>query len=292
MARRPINVTEVIDKKYMGKSFSNTIMNTPVDTDRLRNSPLSPEQVEEIKKKYSIKTYNDRIQFESEYTSSARRTIVQDMEIANRTARERGESIPYKFRSNLAREDYITKQVNERVDKWYSYYEHRELLILSGQYDELRMNMYREQYISHLNLGNANEELIRNIKELTPEQWKKLVEQPDVKVDSDKSRELPSLSNIYSYDSKVDNSDNITQEIKEAFKTVGLEYKSFPIEHARDIKYKKFESIKDAYYRGEYNLHKNKEGKWAAPLIGTEGGKDGDIVLDLVEYIDRHSPED
>ena len=290
MARRPTNVTEIIDKKFMGKSYSSTIMNTPVDYERLKSSPLSQEQVEQVKKKYNIKTYVDRMQFESEYTTSARRTIVQDIEIANKTALERGEKAPFRFNSKLARENYITQQVNERMDKWYSYYEKRELLILSGQYDEIRMKMYHEQYISHLKLGNVSEELLRNIQELTPEQWKKLVEQPDARVDSDKNRELPSLSNIYSYDTRSDNA-NIVKEIKEAFKTAGIEYKSFPQEHARDIKRKKFEAIKDAYYRGDYNLHKNDKGDWVAPLIGTENGKDSDIVLELVDYIDKHSEE-
>ena len=290
MAKRPSSVTEVIDKKYMGKSFSNTIMNTPVDTQRLQNSPLTQEQVEQVKKKYNIKSYSDRMQFESDYSRDARRTIVQDMQIANKTAKERGEKIPFKFNSDNAREKYINQQVNERMEKWYSYYEHRELLILSGQYDEIRMNMYREQYISHLKLGNMHEEVIRNINELTPEQWKKLVEQPDARVDSEKTRELPFLSNIYSYDSRTDNSDTI-QEIKEAFKSAGLEYKSFPIEHARDLKRKKFEALKDAYYEGRYDLHQNDKGEWVAPFIGKENGKDSDIVLELVDYIDKHSEE-
>ena len=288
MAKRPNSVTEILDKKYMGKSFSSKIMNTPVDTERLRNNPLSQEQVEQVKKKYSIKTYSSREEFDFNYIDDARRTITQDMIIANRTAKERHESLPHMFRSDNAKIEYVDKLANERLDKWYSYYQHRELLILSGQYDELRSQQYREQYLKHLRMGNISGEIIKNIEDLSLEEWNKLVQQPDANIDSPNNRKLPFLESVYSYMSHEKTPD-IESEIKEAFKSAGINFKEFPEEHARDLKRKKFDAIVDAYYEGRYNLHQNAEGKWVAPFIGTEGGKDGDLVLELVDRIGRDS---
>ena len=290
MAKRPSTVVEALDKKYMGKSFSSKIMNTPVDTERLRSNPLSPEQVEQVKKKYSIKTYSSREEFNFNYIDDARRTITQDMIIANKTAKQRHESLPYKFRSDNAKIEYIDKVANERLDKWYSYYQHRELLILSGQYDELRSQQYREQYLKHLKMGNISGEIIRNIEDLSLEEWNKLVQQPEPQVDNQNNRKLPFLESIYSYASH-DKAPDIESEIKEAFKSAGINFKEFPEESAKDNKRKKFRAIADAYYEGRYDLHQNAEGKWVAPFIGTEGGKDSDVVLELVDYIDRHSDE-
>ena len=288
---RPSNVEVNLDKKYMGKSISNTILNTPVDYERLRNSPLSATEVENIKNKYKIKTFSSREEFMFIYTDDARRTIIQDMNIANKTAKERNEKLPFNFRNETTRDNYIDKQITERLDKWYKYYQHRELLILSGQYEEIRLNMYKEQYLSHLKSGNISKEIIKNIEDLSMEDWQKLVQQPDAKVDSDKTRELPSLSNIYSYDSKVDNTANIESEIKEAFKSSGIEFKEYPELNNADLIRKKFPRLTEAYYEGRYDLHQNDSGKWVAPFIGTEDGKNSDLVKELMEYIDKHSDE-
>ena len=288
---RPSKVEINLSKKYMGKSMSETIRNTPIDYDRLRNSPLSAEQVEQVKKKYSIKTYSSKEEYMFLTADDARRAIIQDINIANKTAKERGEKLPYTFKNEVTRDNYIDKQMTARLEEWYSYYQKRELLILSGQYEELRLKMYKDQYLSHLKSGNISKEVIRNIEDLSLEQWQKLVQQPDAKVDSDKNRELPSLSNIYSYDSKVDNSANIESEIKEAFKSSGLEFKSYPEENNADVIRKKFPKITEAYYEGRYDLHKNDNDKWVAPFIGTEDGKNSDLVKELIEYIDKHSNE-
>lgn len=288
---RPSNVEINLSKKYMGKSMSETIRNTPVDYDRLRNSPLSAEQVEQVKKKYSIRTYNSREEYMFLNADDARRAIIQDMNIANKTAKERGEKIPYNFKNETTRDNYIDKQMTIRMNEWYSYYQKRELLILTGQYEEIRLKMYKDQYLSHLKSGNIGKDVIKNIEDLTLEQWQQLVQQPDTKVDSDKTRELPSLSNIYSYDSKVDNTANIESEIKEAFKSAGLEFKEYPEESNANVIRKKFPKITEAYYEGRYDLHKNDNGKWVAPFIGTEDGKNSDLVKELIDYIDKHSNE-
>lgn len=290
MAKRPKTVSEILDKKYMGKSFSSNIMNTPVDMERLRNNPLSQEQVEQVKKKYSIKSFSSREEFNFNYLDDARRTITQDIIIANKTAKERNEELPYKFRSDETRMNYIDKIANERLNKWWSYYQKRELLILSGQYDEIRSQQYREQYLKHLHMGNISNEIIKNIEDLSLEDWNKLVQQPDTNVDSPNIRKLPFLESVYSYVSH-EKAPDIESEIKEAFKSAGIEFKPYVNEKARDLKRKKFDAITKAYYEGRYNLHKNDKGKWVAPLIGTEDGKDSDLVLELVEYIDKHSNE-
>lgn len=284
-------IVNTLDKKYMGKSVSKTIMNTPVDYQRLHNSPLSQEQVEEVKKRYGISTFNSEAHFKFEYTDDARRTIVQDMKLANEQAKARGEKEPYKFRNTQTRENYIDSQITKRLNEWYSYYQKRELLIQSGQYDEIRLSMYREQYLSHLKLGNVDGSVLKNIEELSDEDWKKLVQQPDPRPDSIKTRELPSLANVYSYDSKVDNSANITKEIKEAFESAGLTFKEYPEEDNKSLIRKKFPKITQAYYEGRYDLHQNDKGKWVAPFIGTEDGKNSNMVKELIEYIDKHSDE-
>ena len=143
---RPSKVEISLNKKYMGKSMSETIRNTPIDYDRLRNSPLSQAQVDEIKKKYSIKSYSSKEEYMFMSADDARRAIVQDMNIANKTAKERGEKEPYVFRSTNSRDNYIDKQMTTRLNEWWSYYQKRELLILSGQYEEIRLSMYKEQY--------------------------------------------------------------------------------------------------------------------------------------------------
>ena len=290
MAKRPSNVVEALDKKFMGKSFSNTIMNTPIDTERLQNSPLAPEQVEQVKKRYNIKTFPSRDNFNYNYFDDARRTIIEDMTRANKLATERHEPLPYKFRSDNAKEEYVNRLANERLDKWYSYYEHRELLILSGQYDDLRAEQYRTKYLEHLKLGNISGEVIRNIKDMSLEEWKKLVQQPETQVDKENYRKLPFLESVYAYSSHTTSEiKSIEDEIKEAFSSADIEFKSYPEEKPRDIKRRKIAALTDAYYMGNYDLHKNSQGKWVAPYIGTEDGKDGDIVLELVDSINRNS---
>lgn len=286
---RPKHV-EVLDKKFMGKSVSNLIKNTPVDIQRVNTSPLSQEQVEEVKKRYNIKTFNSQAQFNFNYYDDARRTLIEDMRLANKTAKERGEKLPYNFRNNDTREKYLETKVNERLNSWYSYYQHRELLILSGQYEELRAGLYKEQYLKHLKLGNISGEVIKNIENLSLEDWQKLIRQPDAKVDSVKNRELPALSNIYSY-TPNNNSQNIENEIKEAFKSSGIEFVSYPEENADDIKRKKFAKMCEAYYEGRLQIYDKGNGHFSVPLLGSTDGKNAKIVKEFIEYVDKHSDE-
>lgn len=266
-----------IDKRNRG-----LIENTQVDYERLRDRPLAQEQIDNIHKKYSITYYSSRHDFDEHYSKYARTAIITDIKQSHK-----------QFDNDKQKQEYITNQVNERLDKQWEFYQHRELLIQSGQYDEIRTEQHRQQYIEHLRLANVDADVIENINRLTPEQWARLISYPNADPSSPMSRLLPQMTDIYSstYEYNADKYDVIKQEIKEAFTDAGLTF----IENKRAkgqahvIKYRKFEELADAYYNNKLHIKRKPNGAFVVPFIGsTDSRATGKITKDFLKFLDKN----
>lgn len=269
-----------IDKRNRG-----LIENTQVDYERLRDRPLAQEQVDNIHKKYSITYYSSRHDFDEHYSKAARTAVIADIRASHK-----------EFKTDKAKQDYITNQVNERLDKQWEFYQHRELLIQSGQYDEIRTEQHRQQYIEHLRLANVDADVIENINRLTPEQWARLITYPSVDPSTPTTRILPQMTDIYSstYQYDSDKYDVVKQEIQEAFKDAGLEY----IENKKAkgqtevLKRRKFRSLATAYYEGRLEITRKANGAFSVPFIGsTDSKKTGRVTKDFISYLDKVSDD-
>lgn len=248
------------------KSINETIANTPIDISR---SLLSPIEIERIHKRYNIRTFSTRQEFDEAYYSDAYNAALRDAKM---------------------NPDSKIESVKSRLDKWYDYYEHREQLIATGQYDDIRAETYREQYLSHLRMANVDNDIIKNIENLTLDQWRTLYQQPDTDVSSIKDRELPSISNIYSYDSHTtDAYKQIGEEIRQAFKSAGLEFKEYgdKQEDNKVLMRRKFSKYAEAVLDGRIKLTNKADGSISVPFIGNTKGKNADVANDFIDYLEE-----
>ena len=266
-------------QSFRNKSLRNTIMNTPIDTTRPR---LSQEQIDQQHKKYSITEYASYSDFEAKNERYSRTAVIRELNAENKT-----------FKSTKQKEKYIREQTTERLQSQWRFYEHREGLIETGQYDEIRTEQHRQQYISHLRMANVDADVIENIERLTPEQWSRLNAFPDVDPKSFKNRLLPNMRDIYSSTLEIDTDkyDVIKDEIKEAFESAGLKF----IENKKAdgqvdvIKRRKFPALAAAYYEGRFEIKRKANGHYSVPFIGSTDGKNAQTARDFIKYLDRVS---
>ena len=149
---------------------------------------------------------------------------------------------------------YISK---EEIDKRWKDYNHRDILISSGQYDELRISQYQEAYAKKLRKAGYPEDVAHNIEKLTPKQFNEIMLLPNADKTNLKSSVLPDIGNFQYHIKGVmylpeDTIDTNINDIIEVFNRVGykwdepnainakkvldrLKYKFVPKEHLEDV---------------------------------------------------------
>lgn len=273
MARKSKVINIYRDDYY--KRQHSEIANTPIDYTRLRENPLSQEQIAEVKRKFSISDYGSKIEFETHHAQTARTAIVTEIR-----------KMDMSFASKQEREQYIDREVQSRVQKEWEYVQHRELLIESGQYEEIRLKQYKEQYVSHLKLANMDYETIANVEKLSDKEWEQLISFPDATPNSPGIRALPAIQDVYSYTNVTNKDKNtvIKDEIKEAFKDAGLTFETYNEEDNPDtIKRKNFKKLATAAHAGRIKItyDRNSKSYYIPDLGDTRYSK---IAKDFMDY--------
>ena len=101
-------------------------------------------------------------------------------------------------------------------------YEHRDMLIISGQYEEYRMQAYKENYIKGLERLGATQEEIEQVRNLTDVEFEKLMIPNGDKNNLNKSK-LPELG-LFAYND-IDSLNRVRKDLNKAFKEeLGKEY--------------------------------------------------------------------
>lgn len=125
------------------------------------------------------------------------------------------------------KENKFTKYSDAELEKLWKQYEHRDMLIETGQYEEYRINAYRNKYIAALKIEGVNQNVIDNIKKLSNEEFASLVGTNDARVDNDRVYLLPILGQFDYHIMGIKANSKIIEiedEIKNAFKEVGLPF--------------------------------------------------------------------
>ena len=167
----------------------------------------------------------------------------------------------YNIKQYKNKQEYIDKHKDyigeEEANKRWKDYQHRDILISSGQYDEIRIHQYQESYATKLRKAGYPEDVAHNIEKLTPKQFNEIMLLPNADKTSLKSSVLPDIGN-FQYRIKgvmylpEDTVDTNIGDIMNVFNKMGyqwdepnainakkvlsrLRYKFVPKEHIEDV---------------------------------------------------------
>lgn len=180
--------------------------------------------------------------------------------------------IPY----YTGRADFVNKKLamqftDAQIEALWVEYEHREKLIVTGQYEKLRLDLFRKNYIKGMERLGMSKAEIEHFKKLTDEQLDELIYYPDLRKDSAKKRYLPELGN-FTYDD-ISSLENTRQELELAYKVVGIE----TLEDEMFNRYKNYKvKLSKPNKKGEQHYY--------IPFVGSETGRNADLVRDILEY--------
>lgn len=111
----------------------------------------------------------------------------------------------------------------KNVDMKWEEYLHREDLMISGQYDDLRASNFRNNYLKSLSLLGVDHQIIVNLETLTEDEWSRLMEYPNK--DNLKARKyyMPAIQDYYPTDDMRSNKslrESAEEEIENAYRDV------------------------------------------------------------------------
>ena len=138
------------------------------------------------------------------------------------------------FNSEQEYGDYLRKNTpynDEQIELLWKDYTKIKNLVLTGQYEEYRINTFRDSYIKAMKESGLSKSAIDNLKDLSIEQFAELANQRDARKDSNNKWRLPQLGG-FDYHTNIDpqaKRDYATmaeQEIRALFEEMGLEWKS------------------------------------------------------------------
>lgn len=193
-------------KKSVGKSISDyykkghisdQIKEIAVDEDRYDaalDDPSTYERIDRVYEKYGIKQYNDIDEFSE------------------------------------AMEEFAPNMKRSEIKQLWKDYEHREKLIVSGQYEEYRLGLMKENYLAAARRSHLPDKIIKNLENLEPSKWDALVYYPSQTKESTYDYLLPRIGEfVYEmlnveYGTQDDPRIELEDRIKQAFKTAGLEW--------------------------------------------------------------------
>ena len=182
-------------------------------------------------------------------------------------------------------------------------YEYRHKLIVSGQYDEYRINLFKENYIKGMRRLGASEQEIEILQGMSSSQWDLLQDIPQPSKDNIKDTKLPPLG-LFNYDdasmlSKVrkdiaellkdefnidytwDDDSSIRKSLKYLPRLIRPEDRDDLIDSDNEI-----EVYTDMIRHVPFEkLKQNKKGMYYIRGVGSEQGKNSQLIKDILhEY--------
>lgn len=255
---------------YSGLKISDDISKIPLSINRYfkRDMHLGTRDVKNIYAKYNIVYYGSKEEF------------MRSKE-------------PYKLKAE------------EREVLWKDY-EHRHKLIISGQYEEYRTKLFRDNYLNAMRRIGASEKEIQILENISLEDWSLMEITPNVEKDNLRDKLLPPLG-LFHYDDKSFLSE-VRNDIQKLLKD------KFDIDYTWDedtiisksMKYLKklvpYEDREDLLTEGdEVQLYtdmirhvpfskfkktkpdKNGEIHYYIPGVGSEKGKNSQLIKDILK---------
>lgn len=186
-----------IDDTYRRSRVSERIRETNVSVKEMRKSHREHIDIEGYKEsiynKYNIKQYTNKREFNKDH------------------------------------EDFLT---DRQIDALWIDYKHRDKLIESGQYDKIRLQLYKENYVSRLEKSNYPREVISNIEKLDLKDWEKIVILPNTDKNKLKNSVLPDIGAYYyevvgTFSPVADTVRTNIADIRNVFYQTGLKWESF-----------------------------------------------------------------
>ena len=195
MPRRSKNVDLL--EEYIKKSrISEKINKVHVDIRRLNDELSKPgwlERVEEVYKKYGIKQYSLDKAGEKQFRLDKLNNSNKDLS-------------------------------NKELEQLWQEYHHRDDLIVSGQYEDIRAQLYRDNYLKAMRKSGIYPEAIKNVEALSLENWKTIMELPSANKKNPKDTLMPHIGGFHYGSVSATFINNAIEDIRNAFKTLGVEY--------------------------------------------------------------------
>lgn len=133
----------------------------------------------------------------------------------------------YKNKNEFIRDMFEHGYTNEETDIRWKQYQHRNKLIYSGQYDEYRIKSYQHKYIKAMKAANVNDDIIENIKNLSPLQFEQLSTLRNPATNTQAKYRLPQLGG-FDYNIMGINYNDKTKEIedniRDTFREAGIPF--------------------------------------------------------------------
>lgn len=263
-------VLDTIKDYYAGLKMSENIRKIPLNMNKYwkRDQQLYSSDIKEIYDKYGIAYYKNKAEFDS------------------------------------AKEVYDLT-TSQKEELWNDY-QYRHKLIISGQYEDYRINVFKENYIKGMRRLGASETEIDVLSKLTTSQWEFLATLPDANKNNIKDKRLPPLG-LFNYDDKsylakvredlsillkeqfdveykYDDEDVLIKHIKKLWNIIEPEDKDDIIESTNEEEvyvdlirhvpfYKLKETKPDKYGRTHYYIRG----------VGSEKGKNSKLITDILK---------
>lgn len=185
-------VSEQLDKYYSNRGIAQTIRDTPIIGEPIH----SIREVSQIYERYNIREFKNKEEFVKHFTNEGLIDNVKDL--PNRQA---------------------------LLDKMWEDYKHRDALIRTGQYDDIRTQIYKDNYIKALKAIGVPEYVINTLQKISLDKWDILATTPNPNKDSKSDTLLPHLGG-FAYSTKGDNDrflnpEDYMPDILNAIKEIG-----------------------------------------------------------------------
>lgn len=104
----------------------------------------------------------------------------------------------YEFKEDFMNSKDVYELTDRQKEALWEDYRHRDKLIRTGQYDDYRMSIFRDNYIRGLRRLGASEKELDILQSMDLSQWSELQSIPEPSKDSAKDRQLPPLG-LFNY---------------------------------------------------------------------------------------------
>lgn len=138
-------------------------------------------------------------------------------EAHHREAVLKNSSDTLKNMSPQEQEKFIKQETQQRVDKAWEFYQHRDDIIATGQYEEYRFKDYRDKYVKAMESWKIDKKYVDALKNATVEELKSLFRFPSVDKNDPAKSLLPTLGFYYGEISGPQRAE-VEERMQEAFK--------------------------------------------------------------------------
>lgn len=124
-----------------------------------------------------------------------------------------------------------TPYTNEQIEYLWKDYNKIKGLVYTGQYEDYRINAFRDSYINAMKQSGLSKEAMDNLENLSIEQFANLANMRNADKSKERKWRLPELGgfnyHIQDTEAMKDYATNAEKEIRELFKEMGLEWKEY-----------------------------------------------------------------